>query len=95
MSVTAAMRRIEGADDTDVEPNDREQKYEMYEKTLRALEDIDADDEDEGITVVTNWIIEQIETEGTLPSSKAVRRRAERFCQRNEYAVPASEWIGG
>lgn len=38
--------------------------------------------------------IDGIETERKLPSSKAVRRRAERFCQQNDYAVPDCEWIG-
>lgn len=94
MSVRAAMRRIAEADRARRNEDDREQQHESYEKTLRALAEIDADDNDEGITVVTEWIIEQIETEGTRPSSRAVRRRAREFCENNGYEVPNDAWLG-
>jgi hypothetical protein len=40
--------------------DDRDQQHEVYEKPFRGLEDVTPDDNDEGITVVTDWIIEQM-----------------------------------
>lgn len=94
MTVESAMRRIVAADDSLTETEDREQQHEMYRKTLRALEDVEADDDDEGIAVVSAWIVERIETTGKRPSSKAVRRRAREFCQSNGYDVPDDSWLG-
>ena len=89
------MRRVREADDTDpTEADDREQQHEMYRKTLRALEDVTPDDDDEGVTVVANWIVEQLETGGERPSSKAVRRRAREYCRTNGYDVSDNDWLG-
>lgn len=62
MSIEAAMDHI-----AEVEPkakirdDDREQQHEVYEKTFRALEDVTPDDKHKGITVVADWIVEQIQ----------------------------------
>ncbi|MBX0325974.1 hypothetical protein EGH21_23440 [Halomicroarcula sp. F13] len=93
MSVETAMRRIADADDSRTSQADRDQQFEMYRKTLRALEEIDADDDDEGITVVSNWIIDEMERTGKRPSSKAVRERAREFCHNNEYEIPSDSWL--
>lgn len=93
MSVESAMRRIADADDSHTGRADRDQQFEMYRKTLRALEDIDADDDDEGITVVTRWIIDRMERTGERPSSKAVRERASEFCHNNGYEIPDDSWL--
>lgn len=88
------MRRIHDADDADpTETADREQQHEMYRKTLRALEDVSPDDDDEGLAVVADWILERMET-GERPSSKAVRRRAREFCRKNGYEVSDNDWLG-
>lgn len=58
----------------------------MYEKTFRALEDITPDD-DEGVTVVAEWIVEQIRTNGERPSPRAVRRRTGQYCRENGFEV--------
>ena len=94
MTVESAMDRIGTADDSRTETDDREQQYEMYRKTLQALEDIEADDDDEGVAVVANWIVEQIETAEKRPSSRAVRRRAREFCRKNGYEIPDDSWLG-
>jgi len=94
MSVRSAMRRIRDADDSRTAADNREQQHEMYEKTLRALEDIDADDDDEGVAVVANWVVDRIEATGERPDSGAVRRRAREFCRNNGYEVPADSWLG-
>jgi hypothetical protein len=94
MSVESAMRRIVSVDNSITETDDREQQHDMYRKTLRALEDVEADDNDEGITVVRDWIIEQIESTGERPSSKAVRERAREYCRNNGYELPDDSWLG-
>jgi hypothetical protein len=93
MSVRSALERIADADDSLTDRDDVERQYEMYRKTLEALEDVDADD-DEGIAVVTDWIVDRIETTGTRPSSKAVRQRATEFCRNNDYPISDDSWLG-
>jgi hypothetical protein len=94
MNVRSALRRIAAVDASVTEKDDLEQQYEMYRKTFEALEDVDADDENEGITVVTEWIVDQIETTGERPSSKAVRHRATEFCRNNGYEGRDDSWLG-
>ena len=95
MSIDTAIERIaEAESEANVRDDDREQQHEVYEKTFHALEDVAPDDEDEGITVVTEWIVEQIQSTGKRPSSRAVRRRARQYCQNNGYAVSDNDWLG-
>ncbi len=65
-----------------------------YERTFLALRAIDADDDDEGIEVIREWIVERINEDGQLPSSRDVRREAAKFCRANGYEVRNDEWIG-
>lgn len=65
-----------------------------YEKTFRALKQIDADDDDEGITAIKDWILAHIEENEKLPGSRAVRREGAKFCRENEYQVRNDEWLG-
>jgi len=65
-----------------------------YEKTLDELESIDEDDDDEGVRVVGDWLVERIADDGTLPGSRSVRRRAAAFCRENGYQVRNDEWLG-
>lgn len=69
-------------------------KREAYERTLQALADKVADDDDEGITVVTDWIVERIHEDGAMPASRRVRKRAAKFCRANRIAVRDDEWLG-
>lgn len=69
-------------------------RRETYEKTLRALASIDAADRDEGVEVVTDWILDRLAEKGDLPASRAVRREAARFCRSNEYSVSNNDWLG-
>ena len=81
MSINAAIERIaEAESEAKIRDDDRDQQHEVYERTFRALEDVTPDD-DEGITVVTEWIVERIRATGERPSSRAVRRRARQYCQ--------------
>lgn len=93
-TVATTMKRIEDASDhlPDADPWDSQQN--AYVKTFRALKAIDQTDDDTGIQVIRDWIIEQIETEDKLPSSRDVRREAAKYCRTNGYAVRNDDWLG-
>lgn len=95
MDIDAAIERISGAESSEGRRDrDRPEQYEAYERTFRALEDISPSDDDEGITVVTDWIVDEIESTGERPSSRAVRKRARQFCRANGYEVSDNDWLG-
>ncbi|MFC4550693.1 MULTISPECIES: DUF5789 family protein [Halorussus] len=93
-TIAAAMKRIVEASETLQDADLRGSQREAYEKTLRELESIDADDDDEGIQVVTDWVVERIRDKEKLPGSRDVRRRAAEFCRANGYQVRNDEWLG-
>ncbi|AGN02257.1 hypothetical protein L593_11570 [Salinarchaeum sp. Harcht-Bsk1] len=92
-TVASAMRRIDAASKA-AGVERMESRRSAYEHTLHELAEIDADDDDEGIEVVTDWIVEQVEETGSLPSSRRVRHRAATFCRSNGYPVPVDSWLG-
>lgn len=95
MSIDAAIERIAEAESkAKIRNDDRDQQHEVYEKTFRALEDVTPNDDDEGITVVTEWIIERIQATDKRPSSRAVRQRARQYCQDNGYEISDNDWLG-
>lgn len=95
MLIDTAIERITEAEaEAGLRDDDRDQQHEVYEKTFRALEDVTPDDDDEGSTVVTDWIVEEIRTTGERPTSRAVRRRARRYCEDNGYEVSNNDWLG-
>ncbi|WP_436933557.1 hypothetical protein [Halovenus marina] len=93
-TVAAAMKRVVEASDQLPRATFGTSQREAYEKTFRALKAIDADDDDEGIAVVADWIVEQIQNTETLPGSRAVRRRAAKFCRSNDFQIRDDEWLG-
>lgn len=93
-TVAAAMKRIIEASETLPNAELKGSQRKSYEKTLRALRSIDADDEDEGVQVITDWIVERIRDKETLPGSRPVRREAAKFCRANGYQVRNDEWLG-
>ncbi|MDZ7688275.1 MAG: hypothetical protein U5J64_06050 [Halobacteriales archaeon] len=93
-TVARAMKRIAEAVDTLPDAELEGSQRETYEKTLRELKEIDADDEDEGIRVVADWIVERIHEKEKLPGSRSVRRRAAEFCRANGYEVRNNDWLG-
>ncbi|MDZ5812612.1 hypothetical protein U4E84_14785 [Halorubrum sp. AD140] len=93
-TIAAAMKRVvEASDRLPNEELDRSQR-DAYERTFEALKAIDADDEDEGIRVVADWIVERIGEKETIPGSRDVRRRAAEFCRTNGYEIRNDEWLG-
>jgi len=93
-TVAAAMKEIVEASETLPNAELKGSQRKSYEKTLRALRSIDADDEDEGIQAITDWIVERIRDKEKLPGSRSVRREAAKFCRANGYQVRNDEWLG-
>ena len=93
-TVAASMKRVVEASDGLKDRDRLHSQYDAYEKTLVALADIDADDEDEGVAVVTDWIVEQIAEKGTRPGSRRVRKRAAAFCREQGFEVRDDQWLG-
>lgn len=93
-TVAAAMKRIVEASETLRNTDFSWAQRKAYEKTFQELKVIDADDDDEGIRAISDWIVKRIRDEETLPTSRAVRREAAKFCRTNGYQVRNDEWLG-
>lgn len=93
-TVAAAMRRIVEAADELQSAEFGSSQYEGYERTFRELQAIDAVDDDEGIPVVADWVVERVREKEQLPGSRDVRRRAAKFCRANGYEIRNDEWLG-
>lgn len=93
-TVAASMKRIVEASDGLRDRDRLGSQYDAYEKTLEALADIDADDEDEGVAVVTDWIVERIAGKGTRPGSRHVRKRAAKYCREQGFEIRDDQWLG-
>ncbi|MFC4987864.1 hypothetical protein [Saliphagus infecundisoli] len=93
-TVAAAMKRVVEASETLPDADLSESQREAYEKTFRELKAIDADDDDEGVHVISDWIVERIRDKEQLPGSRSVRREAAKFCRTNGYEIRNDEWLG-
>jgi hypothetical protein len=93
-TVAAAMKRIVEAIDGLEHAELRETQRDAYERTLLELKAIDADDDDAGIEVIVEWILDRVRDDGKVPGSRDVRRRAAKFCRANGYQVRDDEWLG-
>ncbi|QSG13989.1 DUF5789 family protein [Halapricum desulfuricans] len=93
-AVAAAMKQVVEAAETLRNAELSGSQREAYEKTFRALRAIDADDEDEGVQVIADWIVERVDEKGALPGSRAVRRQAATYCRSNDYEIRNDEWLG-
>lgn len=69
-------------------------QHDAYKKTFRELEAIVADDDDEGIQAISEWIVERIQDKESPPGSRDVRRQAAKYCRTNGYQVRDDEWLG-
>jgi hypothetical protein len=93
-TVAAAMKRVIEASKTLPNTDLPWSQRKAYEMTFQELEAIDADDDDEGIQSVSDWIVERIRDKEKLPGSRDVRRQAAKFCRANGYQVRNDEWLG-
>lgn len=92
-TIAAAMKRVVEASETIPNVNFRRSQRDAYEKTFEELKAIDADDDDEGIQTISDWIVERIREKEKLPGSRAVRRQAAKFCRANGYEIRNDEWL--
>jgi hypothetical protein len=93
-SVAASLRRLRDVSErTGLEDEFRERE-DVYRTTLRALEDVDADDDDEGVAAVTAWLVAEMRDEQRLPSSRNTRQRAAAFCRDRGYEIRDDSWLG-
>ncbi|WP_255196142.1 hypothetical protein [Halorarius litoreus] len=88
------MKRVVGSSETLRNTEFSWTQRKAYEMTFQELGSVDADDVDEGITAISDWIVDQIHEKEKLPTSRAGRRQATRFCRANGYQVPSDEWLG-
>ena len=93
-TIAASMRRIVVAVDEVQNEVLSQSQYDAYERTLSALKAVDADDDDEGVRAITDWLVDQIHERKSLPSSRAVRKEAAGFCRKNGYPIRDDEWLG-
>lgn len=93
-TVAAAMKRVLEASETLREETLKGSQRDAYERTFEELKTIDAVDDDEGITVIADWIVERIREKGKLPGSRGVRRQAAKVCRASGYEIRNDEWLG-
>ncbi|MXR50115.1 hypothetical protein GRX03_00630 [Halovenus sp. WSH3] len=93
-TVAGAMKQITEASETVTSLEFGRSQWDAYQKTMRALTAIDADDDDMAVTVMTEWIVDKITAGETLPGSRAVRRQAATFCREAGYEIRNDEWLG-
>lgn len=93
-TVAAEMKRIvEAADAADTVEFGTSQR-DAYMKTLFALRAIEADDDDEGVREIGDWIVDQIHAKGKLPGSRGVRREAGKIARSYGHTVSNNDWLG-
>ncbi len=93
-TVAVAMKRILEASKTVPNTELPWSQRKAYELTFEELKAIDADDDDEGIQAITDWIVEHIRDKESFPGSRGVRRQAAKFCRANGYQIRDDEWLG-
>ena len=94
-TVAAALRRITQAVGTVETLSDREidERLAAYERTCRELVAVAPDDYEDGIQVVTDWVVDVVRGAERLPSSRAVRRRAAVYCRANGHEFGEDSWL--
>lgn len=93
-TVAAAMKRVAEAAESLQDADFRRTQRAAYERTFQELAAIDGVDENEGIEVIADWILDRIDRKGKLPGSRGVRREAAKWCRANGHQVSNDEWLG-
>jgi hypothetical protein len=93
-SVAASLRRLRDVSREAGLEDEFRNREDVYRTTLRALEDVDADDDDEGVAAVTAWIVAEMQDEQRLPSSRKTRQRGAAFCRDRGYEIRDDSWLG-
>jgi hypothetical protein len=92
--VASAMKRIVEAAGPFQTETLRGSQRDAYEKTLRALADVDALDDDAVVREIVDWIVERVETDQSFPGSRAIRRQAATVCRAHGYEISNNDWLG-
>jgi len=93
-AVAVAMKRaVEAAAALPDEEFGRSQ-HEAFERSFRALSDIDELDDEEGVRAIADWVVDEINDTQTIPGSRDVRRQAAKHCRAHGYEVRDDEWLG-
>lgn len=93
-TVAGAMKRVVEACESYQGAELRGSQRDAYERTFRELREIDVLDDDEGIGVVADWVVDRLEAKGALPGSRGVRRQAATVARTAGYEVRNDEWLG-
>jgi hypothetical protein len=93
-AVAASLRRLRDVSRSAGLKDGFLEREDVYRTTLRALEDVDADDDDEGVAAVTAWIVAEMQDEQRLPSSRKTRQRGAAFCRERGYEIRDDSWLG-
>lgn len=92
-TVAGAMKAVTEASDAVSTIELGRSQWDAYRKTFRALVALDGDD-DELVGVMTDWVLDQIETKEKLPGSRGVRRQAAKVCRAEGYEISNNDWLG-
>jgi hypothetical protein len=92
--VARAMKRIVESAGRFQHDTLRGSQREAYEKTLQALADVDALDDDEVVEEIVDWIVERVGETGSFPGSREIRRQAARTCRAKGYTISNNDWLG-
>lgn len=93
-TVASAMKRVLEAAETLPNTDVSQSQRDAYERTFRALEDVDETDENEGVRAVSDWVVERIRENEKLPGSRDIRRQGAKVSRERGYEVRNDEWLG-
>ena len=93
-AVATAMKRVVEAAATLKNEEFGRSQHEAFERTFRALSDIDELDDEEGVEAIADWAVDRIAEKETVPGSRDLRRQAAKYCRKHGYEVRNDEWLG-
>ena len=93
-AVATAMKRVVEAAATLPDEEFGRSQHEAFERTFRALSDVDLVDDEAGVHAIADWVVDRIDERETVPGSRDVRRQAATYCRENGYEIRNDEWLG-
>ncbi|MFC6754876.1 hypothetical protein, partial [Halorubrum tibetense] len=93
-AVATAMKRVVEAAATLPDEEFGRSQHEAFERTFRALSDVDLVDDEAGVHAIADWVVDRIDERKTVPGSRDVRRQAATYCRENGYEIRNDEWLG-
>ncbi len=93
-AVATAMKRVVEAAATLPDEEFGRSQHEAFERTFRALSDVDEVDDEGPVHAIADWVVDRIDERETVPGSRDVRRQAATYCRENGYEIRNDEWLG-